>query len=87
MAEGDTVLVTLFKACGTCPSCLNALPATCQSSADRHDGPIAGTDGTPYAQGIRCGAFAERVVVDQSQIVPIASDLPLDAAALLSCGV
>ena len=33
------------------------------------------------------GAFAEKVVVDQSQVVVVPSDMPLDAASLLSCGV
>ncbi|MDF0599167.1 Zn-dependent alcohol dehydrogenase [Psychromarinibacter sp. C21-152] len=87
LAPGDTVLVTLFKSCGACPSCLSARPATCLGATDRHDHPISGTEGLPYAQGIRCGAFAERVVVDQTQIVPIPPDIPLDSAALLSCGV
>lgn len=27
--NGDTVLVTLIRACGTCPSCATAHPATC----------------------------------------------------------
>ena len=34
-----------------------------------------------------CGAFAEKVVVDQSQIVKIPKDMPMDAASLLACGV
>jgi S-(hydroxymethyl)glutathione dehydrogenase/alcohol dehydrogenase len=34
-----------------------------------------------------CGAFAERVVVSQSQIVKIPETLAMDAASLLSCGV
>ncbi len=38
-------------------------------------------------QGLRTGAFAEYVVVDQSQAVTIPKDLPLDCASLLACGV
>jgi Zn-dependent alcohol dehydrogenase len=34
-----------------------------------------------------CGAFAEKVVVDRSQIVKVPSDMPMDVACLLSCGV
>ncbi|MEM6595918.1 MAG: zinc-binding dehydrogenase, partial [Pseudomonadota bacterium] len=37
--------------------------------------------------GLACGAFAERAVVDQSQIARIPDDMPMDAACLLSCGV
>lgn len=44
-------------------------------------------NGTAIAQGIFVGAFAEEVVVDQSQIVKIPADMPLDRAALLGCGV
>ncbi|WP_425049507.1 Zn-dependent alcohol dehydrogenase [Psychromarinibacter sp. S121] len=86
-APGDTVLVTLFRACGQCPSCINHHPGACQVSVDRNDHPITGADGTPYAQGVRTGAFAEAVVVDQSQLVPIPADLPMDSASLLACGV
>src|SRR3954470_23748464 len=32
-------------------------------------------------------AFAEYVIVDQSQLVPIPKTMPLDSAALLACGV
>jgi Zn-dependent alcohol dehydrogenase len=33
------------------------------------------------------GGFAEYVVVDESQVVKVPSDIPLDSAALLACGV
>jgi len=84
---GDTVLVTLFRSCGQCPSCLTMHPATCRTSADTNAHPLTGGDGTPYTQGIRAGAFAERVVVDRSQLVKIPDDLPMESASLLSCGV
>ena len=38
-------------------------------------------------QGIRTSGFAQRTIVDQSQLVPIADDIPLDSASLLACGV
>ena len=38
-------------------------------------------------QGLRTGAFAEAVVVDQSQVAPIPADMPMASASLLSCGV
>ena len=44
-------------------------------------------DGGMLHQAMACGAFAERVVVDQSQIVQIPSDMAMDAASLLACGV
>ncbi|MGB7240617.1 MAG: zinc-binding dehydrogenase, partial [Sulfitobacter sp.] len=33
------------------------------------------------------GAFAEKVVVDQKQVVKISPDIPKDAASLIACGV
>jgi Zn-dependent alcohol dehydrogenase len=44
-------------------------------------------DGGPIHQGIRTGAFAEYVVVEQSQLVKIPAEMPLDSASLLACGV
>ena len=38
-------------------------------------------------QGLRTGAFAEYVVVDESQVVQIPKEMPLDSASLLACGV
>jgi Zn-dependent alcohol dehydrogenase len=38
-------------------------------------------------QGMRTAAFAEYCIVDQSQVVPVPGNMPLDRAALLACGV
>ncbi|RMD94305.1 MAG: Zn-dependent alcohol dehydrogenase [Alphaproteobacteria bacterium] len=86
-APGDTVLVTFLRACGHCPSCAAAHPAVCETPYDRAAGPLTLADGSPVEQGLGSGCFAERAVVDQSQIVKIPADLPLDAACILSCGV
>src|SRR5262245_64554252 len=43
--------------------------------------------GESLGQGIKVSAFAEYAVVDQSQVVPVPADMPLDRAALLACGV
>ncbi|MGC9371108.1 MAG: Zn-dependent alcohol dehydrogenase [Paracoccaceae bacterium] len=84
---GDTVLVTLLRACGQCAPCMTGHPAICATSHDRMAGPLSLPGGGPLAQGLDCGAFAERVVVDRSQIAPIPADMPMEAACLLSCGV
>ena len=47
-----------------------------------HDGA-----GKPIVHGLRTGAFAEHMVVDQSQAVAIPKDMPLDSASLIACGV
>ena len=84
---GDRVIVTLIRSCGTCPSCAVGKPVACQTGYDGDKGPIKTTDGGKLHQAMACGAFAEKVVVDQSQIVKIPESIPMEAAALLSCGV
>jgi len=86
-AVGDTVLVTLLRACGHCASCATGHPAVCETPVDSVAAPITGADGTAFEQGLRTGAFAEKVVVDTSQIAKIPADMALDAASILSCGV
>ena len=82
---GDSVIVTLIRACGTCPSCASGAPTICSTPNPAE--PIQTSDGGALKQAMNCGAFAEKVVVDQSQIVGIPADMPKDAAALISCGV
>jgi S-(hydroxymethyl)glutathione dehydrogenase / alcohol dehydrogenase len=84
---GDTVIATLIRACGCCPSCATGAPAYCETPYDRLKGPLSTVDGGPLEHGLSIGAFAEKIVVDQSQIAAIPGDMPLDAACLLSCGV
>jgi len=86
-AEGDPVIVTLLRSCGTCPSCATGHPATCETPYDRDRGPLTTLSGGTLHHGLKTGAFAEKVVVHASQIAPVPSGMPMDAASLLSCGV
>lgn len=85
---GDSVLATMIRSCGDCPSCASGHLASCE---DRYDkvaaSPITLANGEVAEHGLLTGAFAEQVVVDQSQVVKIPDDIPKDAACLLSCGV
>ncbi|MCF6315606.1 MAG: Zn-dependent alcohol dehydrogenase [Marinosulfonomonas sp.] len=83
---GDTVIVTLIRACGDCIPCASGKPVACAAPAEL-DGPITTADGGPVEQAMACGAFAEKVVVDPSQLAHIPADMPMEAACLLSCGV
>ncbi len=83
---GQAVLVTLIRACGNCACCASGQPVRCEHAAEPYT-PLALADGTPVTQGMNSGAFAERVVVDASQLAPLPEDMPLDVAALLACGV
>lgn len=84
---GDTVVVTLIRACGTCPNCAGGRPTICENPTDGVKGPITTANGEPMLQAMACGAFAEKVVVHRSQIVKIPTDMSREAACLLSCGV
>jgi Zn-dependent alcohol dehydrogenase len=84
---GDSVVVTLIRSCGTCPSCASGKPTICETPYDEVTGPLKDANGGPITQSMACGAFAEKVVVDQRQIVKIPPEMGKDAAALVSCGV
>ncbi|MBF9031915.1 alcohol dehydrogenase catalytic domain-containing protein [Rhodobacterales bacterium HKCCE3408] len=82
---GNRVIVTLIKSCGTCPECGSGRPVYCTGNVAPPPVLTRG-DGTPVVQGLKCGAFAERVVVDQSQLAVI-GEVPSDVGCLLACGV
>ncbi|WP_282152642.1 Zn-dependent alcohol dehydrogenase [Ruegeria atlantica] len=84
---GDPVVVTLIRACGSCPSCAGGKPTVCETPYDKVNGPLRTADGGPLEQAMACGAFAEKVVVSHRQIVKIPQSMPKDVASLLSCGV
>ena len=43
--------------------------------------------GSKLHQAMASGAFAQRVVVAQTQVVKIGDDIPMDVASLIACGV
>ena len=85
-APGERVLVTLLRACRACPACAGGRGAYCRASPDIGS-PLSLPDGTPVTQGMETGAFAEEVVVHESQLVAVPESLAPEAACLLSCGV
>ena len=86
-AVGDAVIVTLIRACGSCPTCASGKPVNCTTPYDGLKGPLTSAAGEPLFQAMACGAFAEKVVVSARQIVKIPAEMPKDVAALISCGV
>lgn len=85
---GDPVVVSLLRSCGRCFYCATGAPHICEGDfALNSETRLHTLRGEPIAQAIRTAAFAEYVVVDQSQVVVVPSDMPLDRAALLACGV
>ena len=86
LEAGDHVIVTLIRACGTCPSCAGGKPVICETG-NTSTAPLTTTDGGPLIAAMNCGAFAEKTVVDQSQVVKIPRTMPMPAASLVACGV
>ncbi len=85
---GDRVVVSLLRTCGTCPPCLTGAAYLCEGQfALMSEHRLHTAAGRPIHAGIRVGGFAEAVVVDQSQLVVVPSDVELDRACLLACGV
>src|SRR6056297_3804831 len=87
LSVGDSVVVTLIRACGNCPSCAGGRPTGCETPHDGDAGPLSLPDGGMLHQAMACGAFAEAVVVHHSQIVRIPESIDMAAASLLACGV
>ncbi|MEM9228913.1 MAG: zinc-binding dehydrogenase [Pseudomonadota bacterium] len=84
---GAPVLVTLIRYCGTCSACAADAPTSCAHAWDVTPSPLSAPEGDQVFQGMSTGAFAEAVVVDQSQVVPLPVKMDMAVAALLSCGV
>jgi Zn-dependent alcohol dehydrogenase len=87
---GDHVVVSLLRSCGRCYYCLTGSPHTCEGDFPLASGAqsrLRNSRGEKLRHGIACAAFADFMIVDQSQVVKVPDDLPLDRAALLACGV
>ena len=88
VALGDPVVVTMVRACGTCPCCAMGLYGSCAAPHPRDAAsPLRDASGTPLIHGMKTAAFAERAIVDRSQIVPIEGEIGWAEASLLACGV
>ncbi len=85
---GDPVVVSLLASCGKCYYCITGLPHLCLHRFDPPKVPrVRNKKGQPIDLKGNIGGFAEYVVVDESQVVKLPKDIPLDSAALIACGV
>jgi S-(hydroxymethyl)glutathione dehydrogenase/alcohol dehydrogenase len=85
---GDHVVVSLLTACGRCPECRIGASHLCKTALPHMvNGRLHTLEGQPIEAGIRTAAFAEYVVVHETQVVPIPPEIPFDSASLLACGV
>lgn len=88
LAPGDRVVVTMVRSCGACACCSAGLYGSCTAPHPRDtESALRDAAGHPLLQGMKTGAFAERVLVDRSQLVPVAGPIGWAEASLLGCGV
>jgi Zn-dependent alcohol dehydrogenase len=85
---GDHVVVSLIRSCGRCYFCVRGSSHLCDAVFMLDcESRLHTKEGQPIQQGLRTGAFAQQVIVDESQVVPIPKEMPMDCASLLACGV
>lgn len=86
---GDRVALSLLRQCGRCRFCTLGMPYHCEGRfALATESRLRNAHGVPLGDGeLGASAFAEEAIVDQSQLVILPADLPLDRACLLACGV
>jgi S-(hydroxymethyl)glutathione dehydrogenase/alcohol dehydrogenase len=85
---GDRVAVSMLRSCGRCFQCVSGASHLCEGEfAIGAESRLHNMAGVALLHGLNTAAFAEAVVVDQSQVVRLPDALPLDRAALLACGV
>ncbi len=90
LRPGDHVVACLSGFCGSCVQCLDGHPNLCVGGVvTRADAepPRLSQKGQAFRQFIGISSYAERMLLHENSVVKIDSDLPLDRAALLGCGV
>lgn len=94
VAPGDHVAMSFIASCGRCPSCVKGIQNLCDRGMFIAEGrPIsdgtfrARARGKELATGNLLGAFAHHAVVHESSVIAVDADVPLELAALVSCGV
>ena len=91
---GDHVSASFIPSCGRCRYCSTGRQNLCDFGAGAMQGGMItdGTDrhwinGEPVKLMAKLGTFAEYTCVAEASVIKVEDDLPLDAVALVSCGV
>ena len=87
-ALGDHVIVTLIRHCSDCHYCSDDVEVLCEGDFElSQNPPITNVSCETLEQAMNCGAFAEEVLVHESQLQMAPKNMPFDVASLLACGV
>ncbi|MDX2381652.1 MAG: Zn-dependent alcohol dehydrogenase [Acidimicrobiia bacterium] len=89
---GDHVITCLSAFCGHCSQCTDGHLTLCENKNTelvRRPGepPRLSRNGEVVNQFIHLSSFAEQMLIHEHALVKIDSDMPLDRAALIGCGV
>ena len=93
LKAGDHVVSSFVSMCGRCRYCVTGNPQLCDQAAKAlytlPDGTTRARDAQGNALNVfsACGVMAEYATLHVDNVVKIREDMPLDRAALLSCGV
>jgi S-(hydroxymethyl)glutathione dehydrogenase / alcohol dehydrogenase len=86
--KGDAVVISLVNSCGHCYYCIHDMAHLCASKpAIGQESRLHTMKGENIFHVWKTATFADYAVIDQTQIVKIPKDMPMDRAALLGCGV
>jgi S-(hydroxymethyl)glutathione dehydrogenase/alcohol dehydrogenase len=90
---GDQVVLSFLPMCGRCKWCASGMQNLCDNGRDvltgtRPDGSKRMMlDGRPVAQAAGVATFSQYSTVSVNSAVKIPADIPIEVAALTSCGV
>lgn len=92
MNVGDHVVASLIQFCGACVDCFSGRTYACtnpNSTLRGADEPprLTAADGSPLAQMLGLGGFAEQALVHENQLVEVNRAIPFPQAAVLGCAV
>jgi S-(hydroxymethyl)glutathione dehydrogenase/alcohol dehydrogenase len=96
VAPGDHVAMSFIPSCGRCKWCSTGRQNLCDLGAKvfdlqmltRSEGQSSHTIGdAEAARFAQLGTFSEKLLLSENSVVRIEPDLPMDVAALVSCGV
>lgn len=94
LEAGDVVATMFVPACGRCVWCASGRQHLCDLGMATLAGPMISDgvwrhriDGQNVNRMGQVGSFAETVVCDERSLVKIPENVPLDVAAVISCGL
>jgi S-(hydroxymethyl)mycothiol dehydrogenase len=87
VAPGDRVVIAWRAPCGdACAACRRGDPRRCSNNLRAGRRMRRAADGAVLSPVLRCGTFADRVIVHEACAVKVPETLPLEQACLLACG-